>query len=36
MAKGTTKASSHNTAVRKSAGKEKRYPEGYGALRGQL
>jgi hypothetical protein len=36
MTKGPIKASSHNTAVRKSEGKRARYPKGYGALRGQF
>jgi hypothetical protein len=36
MAKGTVKASTHDTAVRKSEGKPARYPKGYGALRGQF
>jgi hypothetical protein len=36
MAKGTIKASRHDAAVRKSAAKPARYPEGYGTLRGQF
>jgi hypothetical protein len=36
MAKGTIKASRHDAAVHKSAGKTAVYPKGYGALRGQF
>ena len=36
MVKSTTKASKVNVAVRKTAAKRARHPEGYGALRGQF
>jgi hypothetical protein len=36
MAKRATKTSRHNATDGKSAGKPARFPEGYGALRGQF
>jgi hypothetical protein len=36
MMKNTTKAPTLHTAVRKTRVKRVRYPEGYGALRGQF